>query len=123
MIIGTFQKSGDGYSGEVLSFALHVPAVTFNAVPLKQGSGPDFVVLGLSEEDEEYEIGAAWKRTSKEGKAYLSVRLDSPALFVPINCALMPQPDNLHVLVWKRAKVKADVTPAADETAADEATA
>ena len=55
------------------------------------------------------EVGAAWKRTGKEsGKAYLSVKLDSPFLPVPVNCALMAQDDGSHILVWSRDERKQD---------------
>ena len=35
------------------------------------------------------EFGAAWKKRSEEGREYLSVKLDDPALATPINCALV----------------------------------
>jgi uncharacterized protein (DUF736 family) len=35
------------------------------------------------------EFGAAWKKRSKEGRDYLSVKLDDPALTQPINCSLV----------------------------------
>ena len=53
------------------------------------------------------EVGAAWKKTGREsGKAYLSVKLDSPFLPAPVNCALMPQDDGSHILVWNREAKK-----------------
>jgi uncharacterized protein (DUF736 family) len=49
------------------------------------------------------EVGAEWKKTAREsGTAYLSVKLDSPFLGKPVNCALMPQDDGSHILVWSR---------------------
>jgi uncharacterized protein (DUF736 family) len=30
------------------------------------------------------------------------VKLDSPSLPEPVNCALMPQDDGSHILVWNR---------------------
>ena len=82
-------------------------------------SQPDFVVLGApSEEDGEFEFGAAWAKTSKAGKPYLSVKLDGPTLAQPINCALTKQQDGSHALVWNRKDAKADEQPAAEEAAA-----
>ena len=69
-------------------------------MPVKQGSGPDFVVLGQSR-DGQFELGAAWAKTSKKDKPYLSVKLDGPTLVQPINCALTKQADGSHALVWK----------------------
>jgi hypothetical protein len=49
------------------------------------------------------EVGAEWKKTAREsGNADLSVKLDSPFLPKPVNCALMPQDDGSHILVWSR---------------------
>lgn len=56
--------------------------------------GPDYLVTADSSG---CEVGAAWKRTSKDGKSYLSVRLDSPFLPGPVNCALFTQADGSQV--------------------------
>jgi hypothetical protein len=37
-----------------------------------------------------------------ENCCYISVRLDSPFLAAPVNCALMTQDDGGHILVWNR---------------------
>jgi uncharacterized protein (DUF736 family) len=91
MIIGKFEKQDDGYIGSIVAVALHATAVRFMPVPAKQGSGPDLVVLGYTKDGVSFEIGAAWKKTSKAGKAYLSVKLDGPTLSAPIHCALIEQ--------------------------------
>jgi len=98
MIIGNFTQQEHGYIGSIRTAGLAVADVTFSPVPAKSGSGPDFVVLGAGD-DGQFEIGAAWAKTSKKGKAYLSVKLDSPALVEPINCALTKQPNGSHALV------------------------
>ena len=71
---------------------------------VKRGDGPDFVVINETQDGDgdEFEIGAAWKKTSKKGKAYLSVKLDGPTLTVPINCALTTQLDGSLALIWSR---------------------
>ena len=51
--------------------------------------------------------------SSKAGKAYLSVKLDSPFLPEPVNCALIKQSDEAHALVWNRDDRKADEEQAA----------
>jgi uncharacterized protein (DUF736 family) len=119
MIIGNFKQHGDVYAGSLYGMALNVAYVTLSPVPAKQGNGPDFVVLGApSEEDRGSELGAAWAKTSKAGKPYLSVKLDGPTLAQPINCALTKQQDGSHALVWNRKDAKADEQPAAEEAAA-----
>ena len=54
------------------------------------------------------ELGAAWAKTSKAGKPYLSVKLDGPTLVAPINCALTKQANGPFALVWNRKDAKAD---------------
>lgn len=87
-----------------------MPYVAFSAAaPAKSGgNGPDFVVLAKPPVDNaDYELGAAWSKTSKKGNAYLSVKLDSPALARLINCALTRQQDGSYALVWNRAEARA----------------
>jgi len=97
MIIGRFKAEGDSYTGSVPS--LTTSGLPVRIVPAKQ-KGVDYeVALG----DAGIELGVAWKKTSGKGNAYLSVKLDSPALPEPVNCALLKQNDGSHALVWKRA--------------------
>jgi uncharacterized protein (DUF736 family) len=114
MIIGNFTEQEQGYAGVITTAGLRVTGVQFRPVPVKQGSGPDFVVFGTCDGDDfdDFELGAAWTKTSKKGKTYLSVKLDSPALAEPINCALIAQANGSHVLVWQRKDVDADEQPA-----------
>ena len=99
MIIGTFVKRNDGFIGKLITLT-HSQALTIEPAT----KGADYrVLIGA------IEVGAVWKRFSKEsGKAYLSVKLDSPFLPVPVNCALMAQDDGSHILVWNRDDRKQD---------------
>jgi uncharacterized protein (DUF736 family) len=93
MIIGTFTKQAKGYSGELVTLT-HRGKLTFT--PASKGADYQVTLDGI-------EVGAAWKKTAREsGTAYLSVKLDSPFLPKPVNCALMPQDDGSHILVWSR---------------------
>jgi uncharacterized protein (DUF736 family) len=47
------------------------------------------------------EIGAAWKRTSKEGTVYHSVKLDDPSFPAPIFANLV-EVETGYALVWSR---------------------
>lgn len=58
-----------------------------------------------------------WKKTSKKGKPYLSVKLDGPTLAAPINCALTEQTDGSYGLIWNR-KDRDEEHSVADEQAA-----
>jgi uncharacterized protein (DUF736 family) len=99
MIIGTFTKKNGGYSGKLITLT-HSQTLAFE--PAEKGVDYRVTIGGV-------EVGAAWKRTGKEsGKAYLSVKLDSPFLPVPVNSALMAQEDGSHILVWSRDERKQD---------------
>ena len=101
MIIGNFRQNGDGYIGLIATLGLREQARIEPAKPGAEGA-PAYVVLS---DDGFIELGAAWRRhNAKTGKAYLSVRLDAPTLAVPINGALIVQPDGEFILVWSRRK-------------------
>jgi uncharacterized protein (DUF736 family) len=94
MIIGKFTpaKTG-GYTGNLITLT-HRGKLVF--APASKGADFQVTLDGI-------EVGAAWKKTGREsGKAYLSVKLDSPFLPSPVNCALMPQEDGDQILVWNR---------------------
>jgi uncharacterized protein (DUF736 family) len=119
MIIGKFTQHGEVYAGSLYGIGFAIQHVVFSPAAAKQGNGPDFLVTGASYEGEpETDLGAAWAKTSKAGKAYLSVKLDSPVLVTPINGALTRQQDGSYALVWNRKEAKAGELPAeADVTA------
>lgn len=99
MIIGSFKTQKDGFTGELITLT-HRAKLVFEA----RSKGADYAIT-LNH----IEVGAAWKRTSKEkGTEYLSVKLDSPFLPAPVNGALMPQEDGSHILVWNREDRKQD---------------
>jgi len=107
MMIGKFTQQGDSYEGSLYALGLSLRIVRFSPVPAKQGNGPDFVVLGETG-GVTFDLGAAWAKTSKAGKAYLSVKLDGPTLAQPINGALTKQQDGSYALVWSRDARKDD---------------
>ncbi len=99
MIIGTFTPSKEGYIGKLVTLT------TKQSVKFEPSgrSGVDYLVTA-----DGVEVGAAWKKTGREsGKAYLSVKLDSPFLPAPLNCALTQQ-DDAYILVWNRDSRKSD---------------
>ena len=79
----------------------------------RKGATPDFqvhmalsgVMAGKFHNAPLREVGAGWNRKSKDGgKTYVSVKLDSPLLPAPLNCALFTRDDGTYVLVWDREK-------------------
>jgi uncharacterized protein (DUF736 family) len=104
MYIGTFQNAAHGrITGELDALLIGRVKLTFEP----HDKGADYRVLT----ETGYEVGAAWNKTAeKNGKAYISARLDSPFLPAPVNVALFPAKDDTakHILVWDRQKPKAD---------------
>jgi uncharacterized protein (DUF736 family) len=93
MIIGTFTQAAGKLSG-TLSAYLGSAKVTFRP----NDKGPDFTLIDAAG----CELGVAWNRTSKAGKGYVSVKLDSPIWPSPINAALFADKDGRRHLVWDR---------------------
>ena len=48
------------------------------------------------------EFGAAWNRTSRYDREYLSVKLDDPSFATPIYASLVESEDGEQRLIWSR---------------------
>jgi len=94
--IGTFTKSGDGFTGTVKTLTLNVKA-KITAVETDSDKAPDYRIAT----DKGIEFGAAWKKTSREGRDYLSVKLDDPSFPAPIYASLV-ETDDAFALIWSR---------------------
>jgi uncharacterized protein (DUF736 family) len=101
MIIGKFQQEDRVYFGTLTGLSTAEPVVCIAPTDQK---GIDYTVtiagIGL-------DLGVAWKKTSAKGNDYLSVKLDSPFLPAPANCALVKQADGF-ALIWDREKPKTE---------------
>jgi len=107
-IIGTFTKDGNRYAGTLQTLSLKAD-VTIEPVERKGGDNqPDYRVMHVTEEFTS-DIGAAWKKTSREGAEYLSVSLDDPSFAERINCRLVKTgSDQSHTLFWERLRLDRD---------------
>ncbi len=53
------------------------------------------------------EIGAAWSKSSNEGRDYLSLKLDDPSFNAPIFANLFEDEDGeSYTLIWSRSRKK-----------------
>lgn len=97
--IGTFRKSGNEYTGEIVTLSLQTRNVRL--VPETRTTGENApshrVYVGRAE------IGAAWNKVSNEGRPYLGLKLDDPSFTAPIYASLFDdeEGDN-HSLIWSR---------------------
>jgi uncharacterized protein (DUF736 family) len=95
--IGTFTKSNDGYTGSVKTLTLNVKA-TLRPADKENDKAPDYRIFAGATE-----FGAAWKKTSKAERGYLSVKLDDPSFPAPIYASLVEAEDGENFsLIWSR---------------------
>jgi uncharacterized protein (DUF736 family) len=99
--IGSFKKSGNDYTGEIVTMSLQKKSVRIVAEEASENEkAPSHrVFVGRAE------IGAAWLKTSKEDREYLSIKLDDPSFAAPIFATLFADEDGkTHNLIWTRAR-------------------
>ena len=97
--IGTFHKSEDGsYAGAIKTLTLNVKTALFRPADKDNDKAPDFRIFAGPTE-----FGAAWKKTSRENRDYLSVKLDDPSFPAAIYASLVDGDDG-YSLIWSRAR-------------------
>ncbi|MEP7456008.1 DUF736 domain-containing protein [Phyllobacterium sp. SB3] len=98
--IGTFKKTGNNeFTGEIVTLSLQTKNVRI--VPEARATGENApshrVFVGRAE------IGAAWSKTSNEGRAYLGLKLDDPSFNAPIYANLFDDEEGeAFSLIWSR---------------------
>lgn len=94
--IGTFTRGeNQTFVGTIQTLALSVKAV-IRPAQKDHDKAPDYRVHAGA-----VEIGAAWKKTSRDDRDYLSVKLDDPSLPAPIYATLVDGDGELG-LIWSR---------------------
>lgn len=99
--IGTFSEDKKGIMhGKIFGFGLGVTPVMFDPQTSKDGKQYFRIIADPTKDG--YEIGAAFPK-EKDGMAYHSVSIRSPALPGPINAALFQDRESGSFnLVWNR---------------------
>jgi uncharacterized protein (DUF736 family) len=91
--ISTFQLHADGsYTGAIKTLTLNVKQAVCGAAEKDNDKSRDFRVFAG-----QTEFGA-WKKTSREGRDYVSVKLDDPSFAAPIFASLV-EGDDGHSLI------------------------
>ena len=102
--IGTFRKSGNGYTGDITTLSVQAKGVRIAAEESRSNdNAPSHrVFVGRAE------LGAAWTRRSNEGRDYLSVKLDDPSFTAPIYANLFEDSDDADSfsLTWSRPSTR-----------------
>lgn len=97
--IGTFQKQADGsYAGAIRTLTLNLEQVQFMPAERDTDNAPDYRIFAGA-----IELGAAWKKTSRENRPYLSVKLDDPSFAIWIYASLVEGRGGYN-LIWSRAR-------------------
>ena len=95
--IGTFTRAGDSFTGSVKTLSINAKA-TIKPAEKASDKAPDYRVFAGA-----IEFGAAWKKTSGEGRAYLSIKLDDPSFPAPIYATLVEGEEaGSYSLIWSR---------------------
>ena len=97
--IGTFKKTGNEYTGEIVTLSVQAKGVRI--VPDLRATGENApshrILVGRAE------IGAAWSKRSTEGRDYLGLKLDVPSFSHPIYANLFDDEDGEgSSLIWSR---------------------
>ena len=101
--IGKFTKANDGFKGEIVTMSVQQKNVRIvREEEVASESAPSHrVFVGRAE------IGAAWSKQSREGRDYLSVKLDDPSFSAPIYANLFDDEDGKTFnLIWSRPNGK-----------------
>lgn len=106
----TKQKDGS-FSGTLSTLALHAAQITLKPETSENDKAPAYRVFAG-----EFELGAGWKKTSKAGKPYISLKLDDPSFAQPLYCALVKIGD-AYQLEWTRQTPRRAKQNGADEGA------
>src|SRR4051812_28944761 len=115
MIIGTFvyDKETDCFSGDISTLHFQFSPVEIRPAERNGEKGPDYRLISETAHGH-IELGAAWKRTSEQGRDFISVSLDAPLLDTPLNAALfMSETGSNASMVWNRMRPKTDAKPEA----------
>jgi uncharacterized protein (DUF736 family) len=101
--IGTFHKGEDGnFNGAIKTLNLNVKTVQLRKVEAESDKAPNYRIFSG-----QTEFGAAWNRVSKEGRDYISVKLDDPSFHGPIYASLVDAPETSEAggysLIWSRS--------------------
>lgn len=96
-IIGAFTAADDGFTGTLKTLTLNAKA-KIRPAEKESDKAPDYRIFSG-----DTEVGAAWKKTSKDGRDYISVKLDDPSFPAPIYGSLVQaEGEGQHSLIWSR---------------------
>lgn len=102
MIIGTFLRHGDGYTGHIRTLAFDAE-ISIARAPISEAENAPAWRVCLGDAEAGIEIGSGRARAGSRG-IYLALEIDDPLLAAPIRANLIDsnQYDGQHLLFWSR---------------------
>ncbi|WP_303830956.1 DUF736 domain-containing protein [Asticcacaulis taihuensis] len=99
-VIGKFQSAGAEIVGEIYTINVQLQNVRLvrEESPTNDEAPSHRIYAGRAE------IGAAWSKTSRDNRAYLSLKLDDPSFSAPIFASLFQDEPGEYSLVWTRSR-------------------
>lgn len=119
MIIGnfTYDREHNSFAGSVRTLTIVRDNIVLKPLQKTGDKAPDYRVLAQWGEGG-VDIGAGWRRSSENGRGFISVVLDDPALHTPISAAMFLAADETTAtLVWSRTKAREAIPDPAHATA------
>lgn len=95
--IGSFKKVSGEFRGRIITLSVQAKSVRIAAETDVVDNGPSHRVF-----IDEFEIGAAWSKKTKDKRSYLAVKLDDPSFVAPVFARLFEGDDGEFELVWTR---------------------
>jgi uncharacterized protein (DUF736 family) len=106
-IIGTFKATDNGYEGTLETFTLKAK-LSIEPAKKSNDNQPDYRVYHVTDHFKS-DIGAAWKKTSRDSAEYLSVSIDDVSFAAKAYCRLVKTgAEKGHTLFWDRPRPDQD---------------
>jgi uncharacterized protein (DUF736 family) len=108
-LIGTFVPTPNGFTGRIQTLLLDAE-VTLSEIREPIGDNPPDYLITLGKHGEGSFIGTGRKRKMEKGGAFISIRIDDPALSQPMFAGLFPaeKSNALFNLYWTRVNRQGD---------------
>jgi len=101
--IGTFTKEGAKFTGTLQTLTIKAK-LTIEPVEKKSDNAPEYRVFHVTK-DFTSDIGAAWKKTSRQNAEYLSGNIDDPSFVEKVNFRLVKTgAEQGYTLYWDRPR-------------------
>lgn len=101
MQIGELKKTQNGFVGSIRTLNFEIRNFSVERIEKRSERSPDYRVRAKNGA----ELGAGWIRESRDGKKYVSLKIDDMSFPRPISAAIVINQENEkgpHRVVWNR---------------------